>query len=104
MELAGRIHPLVRDGDGCLRAIQPVELRASGFHRGARMMERVVGLDVVAEVRTSHAGEPSVAEVLAQIPVGHLGSVTHFESVIEVLAGEASNCVAKTVLYSLPSA
>jgi len=99
-ELAAKIKPLVRfeehdgkpeghslDGeDGQLFLIKPpADLRSVGFNSCPTATERALGLEVVRELRTYHttscAFNPSVAEVLAQIPDELIDEVTHFETI-----------------------
>lgn len=101
-ELAARIKPLARfvevgnklmDAElaedenelGELYLIEPCDLRVVGFNTDPRPAGKAPQLRQVGVIKTFHTSSslfnPSIAEVLAQIPEEYIDSVTHFETV-----------------------
>lgn len=120
-ELASSIHPLARfverDGKleepsddelGELFLIEPCDPRNVGFNTDPKPTDRAPHLREVGPIKTLHTissiFNPSIAEVLAQIPDEYIGLVTHFETVRDFPqphqgVGEETFYVALTHLY-----
>lgn len=86
-ELAARIKPVVRNRNGALAYIKPCDLRHEAFTWDAKTTRKAKNLVKHATIRTLHTYgyygmfKPSVAEVLAQIPVELIEQTVAFETV-----------------------
>ena len=85
-ELLGHIRPCVRDARGDLCFILPVDARRCSFVWSPKLDEAAKGLSVLAKIHTLHIFsypaffKPSIAEVLAQIPLWLVDKVGAFET------------------------
>ena len=114
-QLAKKIRPVVRGPNGTLHYIKPVNLKETAFTWDPDLAEEAISPTLIATIRTLHTYgyhgffKPSIAEVLAQIPLDLLDSVDAFEThgpdTAEDFYQETKNAfdkgfhTAKTVLY-----
>jgi hypothetical protein len=84
-ELSERIKPLVRNGDGELCYIRPVDLRGTAYTWSPKIIEKAGEMNVITDITTYHTYgyygffKPSIGEVLAQIPAEYVDRVVAFE-------------------------
>lgn len=108
--LLARIKPLVRDDKGCLRQIAPVDPRTQSYIWDPELTEVVEEGKALAELDTYHGFgapalfKPSLAEVLAQIPLDLRPHVTAFELDPESaeVFDDSHHVVAVTLYGALP--
>jgi hypothetical protein len=85
-QLAGKIRPVVRNSQGVLHYIKPVDLKNVAFTWSPNLDEEAISLTPVKTIRTLHGYgyygffKPSIAEVLAQIPADIEDRVVAFET------------------------
>ncbi len=85
--LAKRIKPVIRNRNNALVYIDACHLRNTAFTWSPRINRRATNLVKHATIETFHRYgyygffKPSVAEVLAQIPVGLIEKTVAFESI-----------------------
>lgn len=85
-QLAKKIRPVVRGSNGTLHYIKPVNLKETAFTWDPDLAEETISPTLIATIRTLHTYgyhgffKPSIAEVLAQIPLDLLDSVDAFET------------------------
>ena len=116
-ELHARIKPVVRGAkttkgvvrhdEGDLYYIQDVDLRGESFIWDPTLTELAEGLNEFARIETAHTCgyygifKPSIAEVLAQIPVAFLDRCMAYECCVgdvDIIEGGSAHRV-MTVLY-----
>jgi hypothetical protein len=90
--------------DGDLYYIQDVDPRRTAFNLDPKPTEKAHGLTELDRVKTYHTSggffhKPSVAEVLAQIPVCCIEDVVAFETVDPYVDRTMDYSVATTILY-----